>query len=475
MPTLITGASTAAILMPGAETTIIANANASLIVSGNSAIAMTDALTVLANHLIVNGTLIAQSPSVFHRAINDAGSNGLVTIGSTGIVQAFGASAVYSRTKVQFQVNNAGLIQTDLAPAVDLAQSDGGADLALSNSGVIQGGSSGVLVNPGTGSARIVNSGAILGQTGTGIIVDGISDPAGEVFIHNSGDVIGSRYSLFGAAVNNEIRIFNAGSFVGNMLLGDGADVYEGGSGAVAGLILGAAGDDTLSGGSAADLMSGGDDADLLVGRGGDDALAGDAGDDRLIGGDGNDDLSGGAGADTLTGNGGDDSISGGADNDLVIGQSGADSLFGDADADTLEGGAGNDMLDGGSGNDVLRGRTGADDLQGGLGRDFLTGGADADTFSFLTLAETEAGANRDQILDFAQGEDRINLVPLVPGAFEFVGTAAFAPSGNAELRLFETPTGSTIVQLDADGDGIADAEIRVANVIGMTADDFVL
>ncbi|MBV6638588.1 MAG: hypothetical protein KI788_22105, partial [Mameliella sp.] len=58
---------------------------------------------------------------------------------------------------------------------------------------------------------------------------------------------------------------------------------------------------------------------------------------------------------------------------------------------------------------------------------------------------------------------------------FEFRGTAGFAPSGNPELRLFETATGSTIVQLDVDGDGNADAEIRVANVTGLTADDFAL
>ncbi|WP_370738645.1 hypothetical protein, partial [Maliponia aquimaris] len=81
----------------------------------------------------------------------------------------------------------------------------------------------------------------------------------------------------------------------------------------------------------------------------------------------------------------------------------------------------------------------------------------------------------RDQILDFEQGVDIIVVAGLSPGVFEFRGTAAFAPSGNSELRLFETPTGSTIVQFDADGNGTIDAEIRVANVIGLTATDFVL
>ncbi len=81
----------------------------------------------------------------------------------------------------------------------------------------------------------------------------------------------------------------------------------------------------------------------------------------------------------------------------------------------------------------------------------------------------------RDQILDFEQGVDLIVVAGLSPGVFEFRGTAGFAPSGNPELRLFETPTGSTIVQFDTDGNGSVDAEIRVANVTGLTAEDLVL
>ncbi|WP_370738644.1 hypothetical protein, partial [Maliponia aquimaris] len=93
----------------------------------------------------------------------------------------------------------------------------------------------------------------------------------------------------------------------------------------------------------------------------------------------------------------------------------------------------------------------------------------------FRALTETVAGASRDQILDFQKGVDIIVVAGLSPGVFEFRGTAAFAPSGNPELRLFESATGSTIVQFDADGNGSIDAEIRVANVTGLTAEDFVL
>ncbi|WP_443137050.1 M10 family metallopeptidase C-terminal domain-containing protein [Mameliella sp. AT18] len=117
----------------------------------------------------------------------------------------------------------------------------------------------------------------------------------------------------------------------------------------------------------------------------------------------------------------------------------------------------------------ATRGRT------GGPGADHLTGGADADTFAFASVAETGIGAQREQILDFEQGLDVINLAALVPSSFTFCGTSSFSAARGPELRLFETPSGSTIVQLDRDGDGTIDEEIRVAAVTGLTAGDFVL
>ena len=176
-----------------------------------------------------------------------------------------------------------------------------------------------------------------------------------------------------------------------------------------------------------------------------------------------------------MNGNAGDDSILGEDGNDILVGQDGSDLLEGGDGLDTMDGGTGDDTLEGGDGNDILRGRNGEDELAGGDGRDFLTGGQGADSFVFRALTDTVVGANRDQILDFEQGVDLIVVAGLSPGVFEFKGTGAFGPNGNPELRLFETPTGATIVQIDADGDGVADAEIRVAGVTGLTADDFVL
>ncbi|BBU55603.1 hypothetical protein KU6B_18680 [Mameliella alba] len=195
----------------------------------------------------------------------------------------------------------------------------------------------------------------------------------------------------------------------------------------------------------------------------------------RVIGETGDDTLIGGINDDTIFGGSGDDSIDGGTQNDTVNGGSGNDTILGGTGDDLLAGQDGADRLEGGDDNDILRGRAGEDELAGGLGRDFLTGGQGADFFVFRSLAETVVGANRDQILDFEQGVVLTSVAGLSPAVFEFRGTAAFAPSGNPELRLLETATGSTIVQLDNDGDGLADAELRVANVTGLTADDFVL
>ncbi len=160
---------------------------------------------------------------------------------------------------------------------------------------------------------------------------------------------------------------------------------------------------------------------------------------------------------------------------DTLNGVPGADTLEGDQGNDALEGGDGNDHLDGGVGRDLLRGGSGEDELHGGGDSDLLFGGADTDLFVFAIVTDAGTGVDRDQILDFEKGIDHIDVTGLSPGVFEFRGTTAFSPSGNLELRLFETATGSTIVQVDVNGDGTINAEIRVAGVTGMIADDFVL
>jgi hypothetical protein len=74
---------------------------------------------------------------------------------------------------------------------------------------------------------------------------------------------------------------------------------------------------------------------------------------DTLTGGTADDLLVGNADNDTLNGGGGNDILLGGADNDILNGDDGADMLLGGIGNDTLDGGADNDILHGGEGDDT--------------------------------------------------------------------------------------------------------------------------
>src|SRR5690606_23853485 len=139
--------------------------------------------------------------------------------------------------------------------------------------------------------------------------------------------------------------ILNDGRIIGDILLGEGADTYDGSGGRLDGAAHGGAGNDLLIGG---------------------------AGDDRLDGGTGDDRLDGGAGADTAIFAGGrlDGAAHGGAGNDLLIG------------------GAGDDRLDGGTGDDRLDGGAGADTaIFAGDRADYLTA-ADGGTVTLVSAGE---------------------------------------------------------------------------------------
>jgi Ca2+-binding RTX toxin-like protein len=84
--------------------------------------------------------------------------------------------------------------------------------------------------------------------------------------------------------------------------------------------LFGGAGNDTMTGGSGADMLFGQAGNDVLNGKGGTDLLFGGAGDDVLTGGDGDDQVFGEAGNDRMIWNPGDDSdlFEGGAGTDTA-------------------------------------------------------------------------------------------------------------------------------------------------------------
>jgi serralysin len=195
---------------------------------------------------------------------------------------------------------------------------------------------------------------------------------------------------------------------------------------------------------------------------------------ETLTGGSESDYIDGRRGNDSLFGNFGNDSLHGGYENDSLRGGEGDDSLFGDAGVDALLGDAGNDVLVGG---------VGFDKLFGGL-----VGGTEADTFRYLSTADSGVGIydsfRRDIIYDFVHGQDKIDLEAIDAKAritddqaFSFIGSAPFTAEGQVRVvtegdhTLVEMNT-SQIYSGTASG---ADSVIELNGNIDVTATDFVL
>jgi len=211
-------------------------------------------------------------------------------------------------------------------------------------------------------------------------------------------------------------------------------------------------------GGQSGDEITGNDLNNSLSGRGGDDALSGGDGNDRLNGNSGNDTLSGGSGLNM---------VFGGSGNDTVIGGIDADTVFGGSGDDTLNGGGGNDALFGGRGGDTINGGNGDDRITGGMGQDIIQGNGGADVFIFEFASDSYAGAqNRDRIDGFTSGFDVIDLQNIE--GLTFHDGLTFTGVGRQIIAR------DGLVQIDLNGDFIADMEIAVTGRT-LTEDDFLL
>ncbi len=254
--------------------------------------------------------------------------------------------------------------------------------------------------------------------------------------------------------------------------------------------ITGTTGDDVLTGTAA---------SERIVGLAGDDHLRGQGGDDVLEGGPGADLLDGGEGRDTASYTTATRSVRVDLENDqfmfgdavgdtfrsIEIFRTGrfADQLRGDADDNVFFGGGSSDRLYGRGGDDYLNGEGGADALYGNAGADTMVGGPGAVRDRFIYFHQSDSGVGpgqRDVILDFVAGEDRIEISrldadPTTPGKqrFHFIGDDAF--SGAAGELRFSPSTSATLVQADVDGDRAADFEIELAGRVILSVEDFFL
>ncbi|MEM8633390.1 MAG: M10 family metallopeptidase, partial [Pseudomonadota bacterium] len=251
-----------------------------------------------------------------------------------------------------------------------------------------------------------------------------------------------------------------AGNEAGNVIeTGLGNDSVDAGAGNDS--VTGGAGADTLTGGLGTDSVTGGEGADSLFGNSGADVIEAGAGDDYVSGGSGGDTLDGGADDDMVYGRNGADVIYGGFGNDTLNGNDGQDALFGDDGNDDLAGGKGDDTVLGGAGDDELRGNNGADVVDGGAGQDTLNGGGGKDTLN---------GGTGNDLLEGQRGEDTLN------GG---TGNDILRGGDHADSFVFEAGHGAdTIGDFDVSQDSLllslslTGGETNVSAILDQFADD---
>ena len=279
--------------------------------------------------------------------------------------------------------------------------------------------------------------------------------------------------------IGSEFRDYIRGDRGPNDLYGRGADDQLNG-GAGDDRLFGEAGDDQLWGLTGADRLDGGAGADIAVywtsnaavtvnltngtGQGGhaegdvlvgvehlwgsdhNDVLSGNNGANRLYGGKGNDELSGNSGNDVLEGDLGADRLDGGPGMDMVsysLSNEGVTVKLGEG---IIEGGhADGDVLvsiegiEGSRYDDVLEGDNGANRLSGGIGDDTLKGNGGADRFIF------EHSNRDDVILDFTDGEDKIDLTDIGLSGFNDL----ILSSGSDGVTIHMTTSGGGTILLE--------------------------
>ena len=273
-----------------------------------------------------------------------------------------------------------------------------------------------VTFNSGTGQLTVdagatdsVEISAVNGASGTVVVeINGVANSQfGTVAPSTVQSIVvngGSGANLVDLSAVSSRDFTNAGS-VGITILGAaGNDTLSGSD--FADNIDGEAGDDLILGGSADDVLAGGADNDTILSGSGADNVDGGSGNDFIAGNSGRDTLLGNDGSDTIFGGGGKDSIRGGDGADVIRGNRGPDSLFGEAGDDTITGGAGKDSISGGDDADSLVGSSGSDGINAGAGADIVNGLGGADTILGLSGNDTLNGGFRTDVLIGGDDDD---------------------------------------------------------------------
>ena len=264
-----------------------------------------------------------------------------------------------------------------------------------------------------------------------------------------------------------------------------------------------------LTGTTSDDTLLATSDANWTVdGLAGNDSIKTLAGNDIVTGGAGNDLIAAGSGNDIIRfsgASGGFDSVDGGDGNDrieatakgTVIGLTkvtGVEAISSnDFGSVSIKGSGGADVLDftnviltgisaisGGGGNDTISGSAAADVINGAAGADIMRGNGGADRFDFNAVSDSRPSA-RDQILDFQQGTDKLDLVGIdanssVSGnqVFTYIGALAFTHEAG-QIKIDTSDSTKTMVLGDVNGDGLADFAIQLSGNFQLNATDLLL
>ncbi|CAN7610806.1 M10 family metallopeptidase C-terminal domain-containing protein [Neorhizobium sp. LjRoot104] len=283
----------------------------------------------------------------------------------------------------------------------------------------IRGGAGADILDGGAGADTLI--GGVGNDT---YVVDALGDIVSEAA--NAGiDLIKtvlSAYELTGIANVEKLTFIGAGDFVGT-------------GNALANVVSGGSGNDTLDGGTG---------SDTLIGGAGDDTYIVDIATDVVteLANEGSDTVQTGLAALTLAAN---------VEN-LVYTGSGNFAGTGNALANTITGGAGNDTLNGGAG---------ADTLIGGSGNDIYV----IDNVGDAIVESAAQGSDTMQtaLASYTLGANVENLT--------YTGTVAFTGTGN---NLDNTITGGAAVDTlsGGDGDDTLDGKAGADILIGGTGDD---
>jgi Ca2+-binding RTX toxin-like protein len=179
--------------------------------------------------------------------------------------------------------------------------------------------------------------------------------------------------------------------------------------------------------------------------------------------------VNGGTGNDTLTGSPNADTIAGGEGNDTILGLAGVDLIDGGAGDDTITGGAGNEPNQtGGDGNDtfIWNPGDGSDGLIGGPGTDTMVFNGSAGNEVFATTAQG-AGFRftRDvgNIVMDATGVEAITLNALAGD--DHVTTVPLA--GTSQNLIGGTQTAADVLTIDAQGGCVTSSGSGTVTIAG--------